>query len=441
MIDSLEKLQGIMSEHGVERIYAKRLAPNDNSKNQIYLGGDFSVLNILPYKNIVIDDANLAGSVRDRAKAPLDFAWVTENGLFIAPNSQLILYPKYPEVRLSGFLMGCKNAPSNVMRVRDEGRLLFLGVTFDKRVLGFAIDRNHPIADEFFFKEPEFSEIGVFRVIPKTQIKNTRNALLARLSEIYQKCWIGSQKLTKDGKSEPYSARNGGGYTLEAELGISPNGYAEPDFLGWEIKQYSVKDFKAFRPKSPVTLFTPEPTGGFYKSDGVANFLSRFGYPDKGGKEDRVNFGGIYTCQKAPHADTGLSLALTGYDFNKGRIEDMNGGVALVTENGEVGALWGYAGLLEHWNKKHAQAAYVPSVFQSPPPEYAYGPIVELCEGTDFHLFLKAIAKGVVYYDPAIKMENASALKPKIKRRSQFRIKHQLLSEMYFKHEVISLEM
>jgi len=31
-----------------------------------------------------------------------------------------------------------------------------------------------------------------------------------------------------------------GGYTLEAELGIIPNGKAEPDYLGYEVKQYSV---------------------------------------------------------------------------------------------------------------------------------------------------------------------------------------------------------
>ncbi|MEO0062747.1 MAG: hypothetical protein RLZZ08_1307, partial [Pseudomonadota bacterium] len=32
-------------------------------------------------------------------------------------------------------------------------------------------------------------------------------------------------------------------YTLEAELGITPNGIAEPDFQGWEVKQYGVRDF------------------------------------------------------------------------------------------------------------------------------------------------------------------------------------------------------
>ncbi len=30
---------------------------------------------------------------------------------------------------------------------------------------------------------------------------------------------------------------------LEAELGVTPNGYSEPDFMGWEIKQFGVKKF------------------------------------------------------------------------------------------------------------------------------------------------------------------------------------------------------
>jgi len=36
---------------------------------------------------------------------------------------------------------------------------------------------------------------------------------------------------------------------------------------------------------------------------------------------------------------------------------------------------------------------------------------------------LAAIADGVVYYDPAVKLEHASEAKPVQKRRSRFRIK------------------
>ena len=37
-----------------------------------------------------------------------------------------------------------------------------------------------------------------------------------------------------------------------------------------------------------------------------------------------------------------------------------------------------------------------------------YGGRIEMCEGTDFFLFLKAVSDGVVYYDPALKLEGAT---------------------------------
>src|SRR3546814_3570082 len=117
-----------------------------------------------------------------------------------------------------------------------------------------------------------------------THAEGPRAQLISELHRIWQLQWIASQKLAPDGTKAPYAARNGGGYTLEAELGITPNGYAEPDFMGWEIKQYGVRDFVSFRPKSPVTLMTPEPTGGVYRTEGVAAFMKRFGYPDQNGR-------------------------------------------------------------------------------------------------------------------------------------------------------------
>ena len=39
---------------------------------------------------------------------------------------------------------------------------------------------------------------------------------------------------------------------------------------------------------------TPEPTGGHYKIHGVESFIRKFGYPDKMGREDRLNFGGVH---------------------------------------------------------------------------------------------------------------------------------------------------
>jgi hypothetical protein len=441
MLTSVAALQGLMKSQGAVRFYAKKLAPNDNSKNQVYLGGDFSALNIMPHQSVYTDADSVAGSKRDRAKADISFFWVDEQGRYEAPSAQLILYPKYPEVRMSGFLKGCRNAPGEVMAVRDEGRVLFLGITRTGEVLGYAVNSESPLAREIHTND-SLHQIGVFLELPAVpEDGNTRAQLLAKLTEIYQKHWIPSQKLGADGTAHPYMARNGGGYTLEAELGITPNGYAEPDYLGWEVKQYGVGDFEKYRPKSPVTLMTPEPTGGLYREQGVTSFMQRFAYADKSGKADRMNFGGIYKCNGDFHGDTGLKLELHGFDHEKRKIADMTGGIALVSRTGEVAALWQFTGMIEHWNRKHAQAAYVPSLFRSPPPEYRYGPKIMLCEKTDFMLFVKAVADGTVYYDPAIKVERASSARPVIKRRSQFRIRHDQLGNMYHQNEYIELNL
>lgn len=428
-----------MVHHGAVRIYAKKLSPNDNSKNQVYLGGDFTALNIIPYGEVGTDNAEMAGSVRDRAKAPVRFSWVDGQGRHEAPGAQLILYPKYPEIRMSGFLAGCKRAPAEVMRVRDEGRVLFFGITAEGTVLGYAAGSGSALAGALYARAG-LEQVGVFLEIPLTLGQgSTREQLLETLAAIYAKHWIPSQKLGRDGMAHPYSARNGGGYTLEAEMGIAPNGYSEPDFLGWEIKQYAVGDFSTYRATSPVTLMTPEPTGGYYRDEGVEAFLRRYGYADRSGRAGRINFGGIYACNRPYHQATGLQLRLTGFDEEKGTIADLEGGIALLDRDGNIAALWKYTGVLEHWKRKHAQAAYVPSLFRAPPPQYRYGARIQLCEETDLNLFLDAISKGVVYYDPAVKLEGDGTPSIAIKRRSQFRIRHDQLGKMYHRSEAIEI--
>jgi MvaI/BcnI restriction endonuclease family len=438
MIERLDALAGVMRQHGAVRIYAKKLAPNDNSKNQIYLGGDFSALNIIPHGEVRTDDAEMAGSVRERAKADVEFFWIDNGGLHRAPNAQLILYPKYPEVRMSGFLKGCRGAPAEIMRVRDERRVLFLGITHDGKVLAYVAAAGSPLALALYAVE-SLKPSGVFLELPDANGTSSRDRLLAALTVTYHKRWIKSQKLARDGTAQPYSARNGGGYTLEAELGISPNGHSEPDYLGWEIKQYSVGDFVRFAPKTPVTLLTPEPTGGIYQEVGFQEFMRRYGYIDKAGVAGRINFGGIYACNKEANVNTGLRLRLQGYDEVSSKITDLNGGIVLLSRRDEVAAFWKFSGIIEHWNRKHAQAAYVPSLFRSPPPEYRYGPRILLCEGTDLLLFLRAVADGAIYLDPALKLLTAIDGSIDWKKRNQFRVRHSNLGAIYHRTESVLL--
>jgi hypothetical protein len=36
----------------------------------------------------------------------------------------------------------------------------------------------------------------------------------------------------------------------------------EPDFLGWEVKQFAVEGFERIESAKPITMMTPEPDGG-----------------------------------------------------------------------------------------------------------------------------------------------------------------------------------
>ncbi len=428
-----------MAANGATRLFVKKLSPNDNSKNQIYLGGDFEALNIIPYKDVYVDGGK-KGSKRDRFKADIILEWIGENGhVSPAPHAQLILYPKYPEVRMSGFLKGCKCAPSEMMRSRLKERLLFLGICNEGKIIGHVTGPKNPVRKQLD-EQRNLEPAGVFFKLPltKAKVQDTRDQLIKALREIHQKGWINSVRMHGDRTIKPYKAMNGGGYTLEAQLGISPNGHSDPDYLGWEIKQHGVKSFGKPNSSGAITLMTPEPTGGIYKDKGVANFIRKFGYPDQRGRADRLNFGGVYRSG-IPVSRTNVTLQMLGYDPASGKITDPTGGLELIGPQGEKAAIWHYAEMMKHWNRKHAQAAYIPSMCEKDHPRYRYGNLIHLGTGTDFLKFLKAVASGIVYYDPGIKLENASSGKAKTKTRSQFRIKFKDLKGLYDSMEIIDI--
>jgi len=438
MTATMDSVVSMLQKNGAVRCYAKLLSPNDNSKNQIYLGGNFSALNILPHERISEDSTSMAGSVRYRVKAHVNFFWVDQNGKCHAPAATLILYPKYPEIRLSGFLKNCERAPSALMSSRAFGRVLIFGVTNAGEVLAYAAEGNSAVAKGLTGGRT-LNQIGVFLELQFSSGSDNREQLLKMLRVIHEKRWLMSQKLSRHGVREGYSARNGGGYTLEAELGISPNGFSEPDYLGWEIKQFGVRDFTNFRAKTPVTLFTPEPTGGVYKDHGFEEFMSRYGYADQSGIPNRLNFGGIYGCGRKQNELTGLRMLINGFDAKANTILSMQGSIMLLDSEDTIAAKWQFVDLIAHWNLKHAKAAFVPSLFRTPPPEYCFGARVTLCEGTDFLKFLKAVSSGLIYLDPALKLEQQPGGKPTSKKRNQFRIKHKSLNEIYFGTEIVDL--
>ena len=430
---NLQQLTSLFTDAGAKKLYAKSLAENDNSKNQVYFAGAVEALQVFPSHQVFAANTTRGPSF----KATLDFGWLLENGnVALAPEAKLILYSQYPEVRFSGFLQGCRLGPGQLMMDRRRarsavtevqrqlvGRILFLAVTNDGRTIGYVAAGNSEIAAEFSSRQYETAFL-VFKEIPlRNQIGDAEaeRLLLSELHRIHNLGWIDSKQLNADWLIEPCAAPNCGGLTLEAEFRIRKNSSREPDFEGWEIKQHAVANFERPASGGAITLMTPEPTGGFYKDHGVEAFIRKFGYPDRNGIPDRLNFGGIHRIGERQER-TKLMMMLRGYDLANHKITDANGAIALINDEGEVAAEWAFTGILSHWSRKHMRAVYVPSKRRIGPTwQYCYGNHVRLARRTDSLRLLAAFASGEVYYDPGIKLENASTA-PVTKRRSQFRI-------------------
>ena len=434
---TLSQVRDLFRRAGCVRLYAKTLAENDNSKNQVYFGGDFESLHLFPMREIRADNRGDSPTF----KAQLDFSWISTSGVLSpAPRAQLILYPRYPEVRFSGFLQGSDNAPSDLMAHRIPGRILFLGVRGTSGVIGYVLPADASASREVTALKMTVSQ-DLFLAIPlgsAQELWDPRRLLISELSRIHHKGWIDSKQLKSDGSLAPCEAGQCGGFTLEAELGIPKNSSSNPDFHGWEIKQHGVDRFDRPFSGSPITLMTPEPTGGFYIDEGVERFVRRYGYPDRNGRLDRLNFGGRFVVGSTAVL-TGVRMDLRGFDSQRGSIADPAGAIELYGPTGEVAASWAFTGILSHWSRKHTNAAYVPSLRRSVPrTQYSYGGHVRLGEGTDPLLFLKALVAGKVFYDPGIKLEQASG-DSRSKRRSQFRIMSKDIGALYRRMEIVEL--
>jgi len=428
MFSNIAELMKRFAELGAIRAFCKPLAENDNSKQQIYLGGNFEVVQMFPFENV---EAKSNGK-DSTYKAKLNFVWISAYKTEQAVGAQLILYPQYPEVRLSGFLRGCKQAPNELLRPipapqrrfnnGSDGRILFFGVTRQGETLAYLAPAESCLAQEFRQRQAsnEFSQESVFFNLPLLG-RDSKIILLERLAEIRNVGWQPSIKLTRTGEAKPYKARNGGGYTLEALLGVIPNGRSEPDFMGWEIKAHS---------SSRITLMTPEPDGGSYGEHGAKAFVYKYGKPTG---DDTLYFTGTHRAD-CRNEKTGLTLAVRGFDQSRKFIKDVGGAVELLDDAGHCAAAWSFAELMIKWNKKHAQAAYVSYESEKElAPAYRYYSPALLGEGTDFNRYLLAMCEGLIIFDPGSKVMNASGLKSTVKARSQFRISVKHMKGLYQK--------
>ena len=433
---SLADIANIMRRNGAETIIFKMLANNDNSKQQIYLGSDFEILRNIPTGDIYEGGYSEKKGAIFKASVPL--SWVDLEGhIEAAGGSQLILYPKYPEVRLSGFVRGCELAPGHLMQppsnyerehrlAENLSRCLVLGISQD-RVLAYASAWDSNLSREAAHRiESGASELftSIFFEYSERRI-STRTKLIQRLTEIHHMGFIESCRLEKDGNRIPYVAQNGAGFTLESYFGITPNGRSEPDFMDWELKAHS---------SGAVTLMTPEPDTGSYR-ESLATFLDDYATSRT---DQKINFASIHRMNKF-NTKSALTMQLTGFDSNKLEITDPKGGMMLLDGSGNVAAGWSFQKLLNHWKRKHTNTCYVSYQKEvREVPCFSYGPEVRLCTGAGIKTYLSALSNSVIYYDPGINMKLEDG-KWKSKKRNQFRIKWKDVSSIYDKTDEVIL--
>ena len=437
---NLADLSAIMKKHGAHTIIFKTLSNNDNSKQQVYFGSDFDILRNIPTGDICEGGHSERKGAIFKASVPL--SWVDSSGnIEKATGSQLILYPKYPEVRLSGFLKGCALAPSQLMRppTKDEreqrlidnsNRCLILGIC-DSQLLAYASHWGSSISREsaHLIKSGEadiFTSV-FYKYREKSGDPSTREKLILRLSEIYRAGIIESCRLDKNGKRIPYIAQNAPGLTLESYFGITPNGRSEPDFMDWELKAHS---------SNPVTLMTPEPDRGSYL-ESLESFLHSYATSKT---DKKMNFASIHRMNEL-NTKSSLTMRLIGFDAKRTEITDAKGGMILEDKAGKIAAGWSFKKLLNHWKRKHSNTCFVAYKKEMQEvPCYVFGPQIRLCTGADIKTYLSALADGVIYYDPGsnIKLQPNGKWKPK--KRNQFRIKWKDVSSIYEATEDIVLD-
>lgn len=424
----IKYLTAALAAHGTNKLYAKPLAENDNSKQQIYLGKGFDVIKHIPFGDITPDTA----PKHPNFKARLNFFWFDGKSIEQAKHAQLILYPEYPEVRLSGFLKGCSSAPSMLMRPtpitlrknnnESDGRVLFFGTSNEGKIISYLSEAGSKLSIEFDekAKSGQYQKIGVIYEILDDDVVDKISSLTAELTKIHNDGWHKSIRLNTSGQPIAYKATNGGGYTLEALLKIIPNGRSEPDYMGWELKSYS---------GDRITLMTPEPDSGFYGEQGVERFLRNYGYQRD---EDTLYFTGIHKVG-SKNKRTEYTLVLSGFDPTSQKIIDVHGGIELLNNENFCLAKWSYSFLIKHWSRKHENAAYVKYERKEDCGSYFYRYLspIHLGIGTSFERYLTSMAAGNIYYDPAPKLTGLRDVRTRVKARSQFRVSVKNLPELY----------
>ena len=422
-VQTIDQLKALYRQHGVTTVYVKYLsARQDNDKNQIYLGsGMGGVLNLFAARMLSRTLSDSRGKRRSEAGRPkleakIDLAWMGGNGgLSPAPNARIIDYFQYPEIRLSGFLSGSQAPPDALRRTQQAEygyRILCLGSAPGGQVIGYVLTAATDPVVAGFPDLPVLPAAPVLRVLTIDADTGVTpfELLRQRMAAVSTAGWHASRILRAEGGAVPFRGAQGGGYTLEALLGVRANADKAPDFLGYEIKSFS---------GSRISLMTPTPDGGFQGQNPFRVFMDRYGHAGRA-DDGSLRFTGLHKVGAI--ASSGLVLEVAGYDETADAFAGPDEVAVRLRHpaTGEIAASWSLNRLADCWNRKHASAAYIPCERRDADDgyEYQYAPRIFLGEGTDVWRLLRAIHAGVVFYDPA----DSIYADGRAKVRSQWRI-------------------
>ena len=433
-INSLEQIEAIFKSHDVEQIYIKELSKNDNEKNQIYLGNKSGLCNLFPSKLEAggpSESSNKEHSSKGQAiiYSILNFYWLDEiSKKYKAPGAKTINYFQYAkagEVRLSGFLLNCKNPPDclrrNNLHIYGK-RILILGFNRNGETFGLTINQKEdPIVSSFpQFKDSDFSKL-IQNYVLGSGINSSARDLLREEIRNLSGTWHPSITLTKKGANpEPFIGNQGNGYTLEALLGIPRNSSKKPDKYGFEIKAFNGKSGK-------IALMTPTANTGEEGKLPFREFINLYGWQRKTGNSEGVVFNGIHRYGKE-NENTKLTLDIRS--LNSPTLDEKDSAANIVVglyreENPQLISGWTFQKLLDSWSKKHSSACYVEYIrraYTGPDKkhndEYLYTGKIYFGIGTQIFYYLDAIKNDIVYYDPGHSM----SLSGITKQRPQWRM-------------------
>ena len=389
---------------GVHRLFLKRLAHNDNEKNQIYLGPSLDGLagtlgaQMSWGSSSESTEKRSSTSGKPKSVAHLDWVWIGDGPDDQAPATKLIHYFQYPEVRLSGFLSGCRKPPDALRRRSLDkygDRLLLFGsngsTTFGMVI---AAPAGEPLPDPPSARPSSLTDCLL--EIHLKQPRDTERVVLDLLDT-----WHPTMRLPKAGEPTiPFHGPQAAGYTLEALLGIPTNAKKGPDHLGSELK--------TFQFGGRVTLMTPVADSGEEHRLGVRKFLQRYGHPGRDGNS--IRFTGTY---RTTGITKGRRLILAGRTDHVLTTRSVD---LIRVSDQKVLAGWSAASFGDSWLKKHDSAFYVQYVRDKERNLVRYLGFFR-CRRTSPERLFRAIDVGTVFYDPAHTLKADS-----LKVRPQWRI-------------------